>query len=392
MSNIEDLLTFIEEEDVRFIRLAFFDVFGIQRNISILPDHLPKVLKHGIEIDANALPGLTSTENRALYLKPDISSAKILPWRSVDGSVICMICDLFDQDQAVHPLDCRRMLKDAMKASADQDVYFDLSTQFEFYLFLLDETGRCTTRPLDQAGYMDVAPDDKGENIRRELCMTLGQMGLQPQASYHQCGPGQMEIDFHSSLPLQAADEASMFKWVVRTVSESNGLYADFGPKPIEGMPGNGMHIVMKFSSSMEQETIDHFLAGILAHISELTLFFNPGESSYERLGKQKAPDHVGWSTDHLHELIHIDRRNRQVVELRSPDPMCNPYLSFSLLIYAGLDGVEKKLPLEAPLNNSCDVGTIKRLPQSKQEAFGLAYESEWVRRFVPERMITLYR
>lgn len=186
MSSIEDLLTFIEEEDVRFIRLAFFDVFGIQRNISILPDHLPKVLKHGIEIDANALPGLTSTENRALYLRPDISSAKILPWRSVDGSVICMICDLFDQDQAVHPLDCRRMLKDAMKASADQDVYFDLSTQFEFYLFLLDETGRCTTRPLDQAGYMDVAPEDKGENIRRELCMTLGQMGLQPQASYHQ--------------------------------------------------------------------------------------------------------------------------------------------------------------------------------------------------------------
>lgn len=390
MNTIEELLTFIEEEDVRFIRLAFFDVFGIQKNISILPDHLPKVLKHGIEIDSNVIFGLSSTKDWSLYLKPDISTMTILPWRSIEGSVVCMICDLYDHLGNPHPLDCRKMLKDALNEAVRHDVYFNMSTQFEFYLFLQDSMGNNTWRPLDYAGYMDVAPEDKGENVRREICLTLGQMGLQPQASYHQAGPGQNEIDFHSSMPLKAADEASMFKWVVKSIAESNGLHAEFSPKPLEDRPGNGMHITLTFSK--ESDTISHFIAGILKHIEALTLFLNPVDASYQRLGKQKAPDHIVWSYDHLHELIHIDRKKKNVFELRSPDPMCNPYLCFALIIYAGLDGVENELALNEPLDEVCDLGEIKRLPLTKKDAYNTTKQDEWISQYVPERLIALYK
>ncbi len=392
MTTIEELLRFIEEEDVRFIRLAFFDVFGIQKNISILPDLLPKALKHGIAIDANAIFGLSSLKDATLYVKPDISTLTILPWRSIDGSVVCMVGNLYDAHGEPYALDCRKMLKDALRAAAGMDVLFNISTQFEFYLFLQDEVGNNTWRPLDYAGYMDVAPEDKGENVRREICMTLATMGLQPHSSYHQAGPGQNEIDFHSSTPLKAADEASMFKWVVRTVADANGLHAEFSPKPLEDKPGNGMHIKMKFAKTMPRRQIEHFLAGILAHIDALTLFLNPVEASYARLGKQNAPDQIAWSVAHAHELIHVDPKNDHIFELRSPDPLCDPYLCFSLLIRAGLDGIENEIPLEKPLDTVCDLTTIKRLPSTKEEAYNRTVQDEWLRQWLPERLIALYR
>lgn len=392
MDTIEEVLSFIEDEDVRFIRLVFFDGYGIQKNISILPDLLPKALKEGIPIDPSSLSGLVHEDGKTLYLKPDLSTAIVLPWRSIEGSVIAFISELYYGDGSEYPYDPRKMLKKAVQEAIDQDLFFNMATQFEFYLFLMDEMGNNTKRPLDFGGYMDVAPKDKGENVRRDICLTIEEMGLQPQASYHQAGPGQNEIDFHSSSPLQAADEAVIFKWVVKMMADSNGLFADFSPKPIEECPGNGLHIQWTFPKRESKERIGHFIAGLLEHIDALTLFLNPIQTSYARLGKQKAPAQIGWSYTHRHSLIHLNEKKKNRFELRSPDPLCNPYLCFSLLIRAGMDGIKRNLSLGKPLDQIKEADWIKHLPATKQEAYQKASQDEWIKEWIPQTMIDLYK
>ncbi|MCI9041070.1 glutamine synthetase family protein [Dubosiella newyorkensis] len=392
MDTIDELLSFLEEEDVRFIRLTFYDMYGVQKNISILPDLLPRALQEGIAIDTFAIPSLSARSGNTLYLKPDPKTMSVLPWRSNEGNVISLICSIYEADGSPCAYDGRRMLQETLKEAVQSDLFLNLSTQFEFYLFLQDEMGNDTHRPLDYASFMDVAPEDKGENIRRDICLTLSEMGLQPQASYHQAGFGQNEIDFHSSSPLQAADEAMIFKWVVKILANANGLFADFSPKPLENGPGNGMHIKFSFSKHENRKKIESFIAGILQHIRAMTLFLNPINASYARFGKEKAPDHITWSYEFPYELIHIDPKNKHIFELRSPDPQCNPYLCFSLLIKAGMDGIAQDLVLERPLGATCDLGTIQRLPKNKEEAYACAINDQWLLSIVPRELIELYR
>lgn len=279
MYSVEDVMTFVSQEDVRFIRLTFFDIFGRQKNISILPDQLERAFGKGIAVDAFAVPGFENEIHGDLYLKPDPSTFTILPWRSVDGSVVLMICSLVYPDGTPFEKDLRMRLKEAVQDACALGISLRMSTEFEFYLFRSDEKGNPTSIPLDTGGYLDVSPLDHGENIRREICFTLEEMGLQPQASYHQCGPGQNKVDFHASAPCRAADEASLFKWVVRTVASTNGLRADFTPRPLPDEPGNGLHVNMQVESADflnpidEEEAFRHFMAGILAHIREIALF-----------------------------------------------------------------------------------------------------------------------
>lgn len=389
----DEVLEFIDEEDVKFIRLAFCDIMGKQKNISIMPDELPRAFADGISFDASAIPGFSDEAKSDLFLFPDPTTIAPLPWRSSHGKVVRMFCDIRYPDGRPYQRDSRAILKHAIQIAKEQGISIYFGAEFEFYLFETDSRGLSTGVPLDEAGYMDVAPDDKGENVRREICLTLQEMGICPEASHHEEGPGQNEIDFRYSDALTAADNAMNFITVVKAVAIHNGLCADFSPKPLVGQSGNGLHINMSVKSTGGQDLTRAFMAGILAHIREITAFLNPCEASYRRLGEKKAPKYVTWSPENRSQLIRIPAakgENRRI-ELRSPDPMANPYLAYALLIHAGLDGIAQQLPLPAPTNlnlytaDAAGTAGLETLPASISEAIALAQASPFIAAVLPE-------
>lgn len=384
----EDVIEFCEEQDVRFIRLSYFDIYGIQKNVSVLPSELKRAFKEGISFDASAIDGFLDEVHSDLFLYPDPNTMSILPWRSMDGSVIRMYCDIKYPDGTPFERDVRYILRNAVNKAKEMGISVNFGSEFEFYLFKQDENGENTYIPLDQAGYMDIAPLDKGENVRREICLTLSEMGIDPEVSHHEMGHGQNEIDFRYSSALQAADNAATFKWVVQAIANMQGLVADFSPKPINDQPGNGMHI--NISVENHEELMMPFMAGILNRIEEMTLFLNPIKDSYKRLGKDKAPQYISWSYQNRNQLIRIPAtHSTNRIELRSPDCSCNIYLAYALLICAGLEGIEKKLET-IPCT---DVATndLKRLPQDLKEAKRKASESEWLRDILGKDVVDIY-
>lgn len=397
--NIDQVLEYVEEQDVKFIRLSFCDVFGKQKNVSILPDELPKAFKEGISIDGSAIDGFMDEKNSDLFLYPDPDTCSILPWRSMEGAVIRMECQIKYPDETPFERDCRYILKKAIRKAKEKGITFVFGTEFEFYLFKLDENENNTYIPLDQGGYMDVSPEDKGEDVRREICFTLSDMGIQPEASHHEEGPGQNEIDFRYSTALRAADNAQTFKWVVKTISKSNGLYADFSPKPLKQEAGNGLHINISIESEDNKDYLDNVLAGLMNHLEEMTLFLNPDVSSYERIGKRKAPKYITWSAYNRTQAIRIPATKSKNIrlELRSPDPCCNPYLAFALIIYAGLDGIERNLKAPEEVNVNLyqakdDITSqLKAIPDSIRKASNVTRESEFIAEYIPEKIIEAY-
>lgn len=400
MYQYEKVMTFVDEEDVKFIRLAFFDAFGVQKNISIMSGQLERAFKEGISFDASAVAGFDSEVKSDLFLHPDPSTFSILPWRPSTGRVARMHCDIRYPDGTIYEKDSRYILKKAVEKAREKGLKIDFGTEVEFYLFNTDEQGSPTKIPFDMAGYMDVAPEDKGENIRREICFTLIDMGIEPEASHHEEGPGQNEIDFQYSDPLTAADNTATFKWVVSTAAMGNGLYADFSPKPIKEYAGNGMHINMSVRCEDGSDCNGQFMTGILEHIRDITLFLNPSEDSYRRLGEKKAPKYVTWSPENRSQLIRIPavKNKRKRIELRSPDPTANPYLAFALLIYAGMDGIERKLPLQKPANVNLYTADhkvtdqLRKLPESRGEAWDAATASALVKKVLPEAYLDVYK
>ena len=290
-------------------------------------------------------------------------------------------------------------MKKAIRKAKEKGITFVFGTEFEFYLFKLDENENNTYIPLDQGGYMDVSPEDKGEDVRREICFTLSDMGIQPEASHHEEGPGQNEIDFRYSTALRAADNAQTFKWVVKTISKSNGLYADFSPKPLKQEAGNGLHINISIESEDNKDYLDNVLAGLMNHLEEMTLFLNPDVSSYERIGKRKAPKYITWSAYNRTQAIRIPATKSKNIrlELRSPDPCCNPYLAFALIIYAGLDGIERNLKAPEEVNVNLyqakdDITSqLKAIPDSIRKASNITRESEFIAEYIPEKIIEAY-
>ena len=361
---VDEIRQFTAEEDVKFLRLAFCDIFGSQKNISILPDELDRAFSYGIAFDASAVPGFGDEVHSDLFLHPDSSTLCMLPWRP-----------------------------EAL------GIRFSFGTEMEFYLFRRDENGEATHIPYDNAGYMDIAPEDKGENVRREICLTLEQMGIRPECSHHEQGPGQNEIDFRYSDPLTAADNAVTFKAVVNSVAVRNGLAADFSPKPLMGQPGNGMHINISAKSRDGAEVMPQIIAGILAHIGEMTVFLNTREESYHRFGSSKAPRYISWSSENRSQLIRIPAAQGEYrrAELRSPDPLCNPYLAFTLLIRAGLDGVTRQLvlPEAADVNFYTAANDVKArfhtLPETLEDARSLAASSAFIAEHLPKTIIQQY-
>lgn len=395
----EEVLQYVNEEDVKFIRLAFCDIFGKQKNISIMPSELERAFCYGIAIDGSAITGFDSRVHSDLILHPDPATLSILPWRPEQGRVVRMFCDITQSDGTPFGADMRTFLQNAIKKADEMSITFAFGSEMEFYLFKCDENGEPTKTPYDNAGYMDIAPIDKGENVRREICLYLGQMGIYPESSHHEEGPGQNEIDFRYSDPLRAADDAVTFKAVVNTVSARNGLYADFSPKPIENMAGNGMHINISAKSKNGTDVMPYVIAGILSHISEITVFLNTTPNSFKRFGGYKAPKYISWSYENRSQLIRIPAaaEENKRAELRSPDPMCNPYLAYAMIIYAGLDGINNKLPLMKPRDYNLyssgaeEIASLETIPQSLEEAKNTALNSSFVKEYITEEIKISY-
>ena len=406
---MQEAMDFVEENDVKFIRLAFCDIFGVQKNISIMPGELSRAFSEGISFDASAFPGFVHSHESDLMLFPDWRTLAILPWRPAQGKVIRFYCDIRHPDGRPFEGDARYLLRQAVRRARDMELSCNFGTECEFYLFERDANGEPTRIPQDHAGYCDIAPLDRAENVRRQICLTLEEMGIQPERSHHEHGPGQNEIDFKYAGALAAADNLTTFKAVVKTMAFSNGLFASFLPKPIENKPGNGLHInislyqggrnIFETGRCAHSETAEAFIAGILSRVREITAFLNPLTNSYHRFGQFEAPRYVTWSHQNRSQLVRIPaaQGEAQRMELRSPDPSANPYIAFALLIHAGLDGVEQKLTLSEPCNADLFTApaevcrTLETLPADLGEALAAAQESDFIRRVLPAETLADY-
>jgi len=397
--SIDEIMQYVREEDVKFIKLAFCDVFGKQKNISIPAEQLPRAFGQGIAIDASSVAGFGDEVCSDLFLRPDPETIKPLPWRPEHGRVVRMMCSVICPDGTPFACDTRAILQQAVKDAKEQGITFSFGAEQKFYLFDLDADDR-PGRPYDRAGYMDIAPEDKGENVRREICLTLEQMGLHPESSHHEHGPGQNEIDFRFADPLTAADDVLTFQTVVRTIAFRYGLYADFSPVPLDGEPGNSFHVNISARSASGEDICGRMIAGILARIREMTVFCDPEDASYTRLGQNKAPRYISWAPGNRSQLIRIpaagaDELRR--IELRSPDPSANPYLVFALLIRACLCGISSGLecPEAADVNlytaDERTLAGLQRLPSGYQEAAKAAAESDFIRESLPQAIIDSY-
>ena len=353
----EDIIRMVHEQDVEFIRMQFTDIFGQLKNVAITASQIEKAVDNQIMIDGSSIEGFVRIEESDQYLRPDLDSFAILPWRPQHGKVARLICDVYNPDGTPFIGDPRGALKRVLKKAADMGYSFNVGPELEFFLFETDEQGKPTTRTGDEAGYFDLGPLDHGESTRREICMALEAMGFEIEASHHEVAAGQHEIDFKSADALTTADRIMTFKLAVKSISQKNGLHATFMPKPVFGINGSGMHTNMSLFKDGRNVFFDEsdprklskiaysFIAGILAHVKGMAAITNPLVNSYKRLVPgYEAPCYLAWSASNRSALIRIPAARGQAtrVELRCPDPACNPYLTLAVCLAAGLDGIEK--------------------------------------------------
>ncbi len=388
----EDILRLVAEEDVEFVRLQFTDAFGILKNVAITSSQLRRALDNKIMFDGASIDGFVRIEESDMYLSPDLDSFTIFPWRPQQGKVARLICDVYKPDGTPFEGDPRYILKRVLKEAADMGYTFNVGPECEFFLFASDESGRPTTESDEQAGYFDLGPNDYGENARRDMVLTLEDMGFVIETSHHEAAPAQHEIDFKYDEGLKVADDIMTFKLVVKTIAKRHGMYATFMPKPKYGVNGSGMHINMSLSKGGRNafcdpddklglsETAYQFIAGILEHVKGITAIANPLINSYKRLVPgYEAPVYIAWSATNRSPLIRIPASEGEGTraELRSPDPTANPYLVLAVCLSAGLDGIRRKLKIPKAVNrNIYDMTDSERinagidnLPENLMEA-----------------------
>lgn len=400
----QEIMSFIEENDVKFIRLAFCDAFGTQKNISIVPSELERAISTGISFDASSIAGFSDVVSSDLFLTPDLSTLSVLPWRPSSGRVVRLYCNIMKPDGTHFECDTRALLERVEKELLSLGYKAHIGTECEFYLFKTDENGDPTKIPHDNGGYLDMMPLDRGENVRREICFTLEEMGLSPESSHHESGPGQNEIDFKYASALEAADNFITFKYVVKAIAARNGLYGSFMPKPFPDKSGNGLHINISLTKNGENifdpncrfhNEAQSFIAGVLKHAREITAFLNPITNSYDRFGRFEAPSYVSWSHQNRSQLVRIPAASgdKMRMELRSPDSATNPYLAFSLILSAGLLGIKngEVLPKNVDANLFRDfsmVESLEALPRSLKEALDIARKSEFVKSVIGNQIL----
>jgi len=408
-TTINEVLDFVKdkENEIKFIRLGFCDLHGFQKNISIMAEDLPAAFEHGVSFDGHAIKGFKDVSSSDLFLFPDPSTLTVLPWRPGPGRTARFFCDIKNPDGSLFALDGRAILKRVIRKCAEMGFVCMVGAECEFYIFKTDENGAPTSDTLDQGGYLDISPLDKGEDIRREICLTLEGMNIKPETSHHEQGPGQNEIDFKFSDAVTCADHFLTFKTVVKKITGRNGLFASFMPKPIPNQPGSGMHVNISLSKNGQNifndaeytKLKESFIAGILLKIPEITLFLNPLANAYERFGFFEAPKYVSWSHQNRSQLIRIPAAHgeRVRIELRSPDPSLNPYLAFALIIAAGLDGIENELIL--PPSVDIDLYTapdnitnqLVPLPDHFVSAINLARGSAFIKGVLGDELLSKY-
>ena len=409
-----DIYRLVEEEDVEFIRLQFTDIFGNLKNVAVTTSQLEKVLDNKCMFDGSSIEGYARIEESDMYLYPDIDTFEIFPWRPQQGKVARFLCDVYRPDGTPFEGDPRIILKKVINEAEQLGYTFDVGPECEFFLFDLKENGEPTNQTLEQGGYFDVGPLDSGENARREMVLTLEDMGFEIESSHHEIAPAQHEIDFKYDDALKTADNIMTFKLVVRTIAKRHGLHATFMPKPKYGINGSGMHINMSIQKDGKNifenpkgklglsEDAYYFIAGLLKHVDGITAITNPIVNSYKRLVPgYEAPVYVAWSAASRSPLIRIPsgRGNSTRVELRSPDPAANPYLALAVCLAAGLDGIKNKLT--PPESVDKNIGTmtkeelqqynIKYLPANLKEAIIALEQCEFAKNVLGTHTFTKY-
>lgn len=411
-----DIFRMVEEEDVEFIRLQFTDIFGVLKNIAITSSQLEKALDNRCMFDGSAVEGFVRIEESDMYLYPDYDTFEIFPWRPQQGKVARLICDVYTVDGKPFTGDPRNVLKNVIKEASDMGYLFEVGPECEFFLFHTDDNGQPTTLSHERAGYFDLGPTDLGENVRRDMVLTLEDMGFEIEASHHEVAPAQHEIDFKYDEALITADNIMTFKLTVKTIAKRHGLYATFMPKPKYGINGSGMHVNMSLASADGRnvfadkndklglsEDAYHFIAGILAHAKGMTAVTNPLVNSYKRLVPgYEAPVYIAWSATNRSPLIRIPATKKGEgtrVELRNPDPSANPYLVLALCLAAGLDGIKRKLP--APPSVDCNIfdmtdeqrkeAGIETLPENLYEAVKCMKEDKFVCEVLGSHIVEKY-
>ncbi|MDD3220247.1 MAG: glutamine synthetase family protein [Lachnospiraceae bacterium] len=354
-----DIMQMVEDEDVEFIRLQFTDMFGTLKNIAITSSQLEKALNNEYMFDGSSIEGFARIEETDMYLYPDLDTMEIFPWRPQQGKVARLICDVYRPDGTPFEGDSRYILKQVLDEAHKMGYTLNVGPECEFFLFHTDDDGNPTTVTHEKAGYFDVGPLDLGENARRDMVLTLEDMGFEIEASMHEVAAGQHEIDFKYDEALKTADNIMTFKLAVKTIAKRHGLHATFMPKPKVDENGSGMHINISLNKDGKNAFVDesdekglskdayYFIGGIMKHICGLTAFTNPIINSYKRLVPGfEAPVYIAWSDKNRTPLIRIpeSRGEHTRVELRNPDPAANPYVSLAVCLAAGLDGIKNQI------------------------------------------------
>ncbi len=379
----DEIIKRIKDEDIRFIRLQFTDIFGQLKNVAITSSQIEKALDNKCMFDGSSIEGFVRIEESDQYLRPDRSSFNVIPWRPCDGKVARLICDVYTTEGTPFEGDPRYVLRKVLREAEEMGYSFNVGPECEFFLFLNDENGRPTTQVQDQAGYFDLGHVDHGEAVRRDICLALEDMGYEIEASHHECAAGQHEIDFKYADALTTADNIMTFRWAVKSLALKNGLHATFMPKPLHGVAGSGMHTNMSlFGKDGKNAFVDendryglskiayNFIAGVMAHIKGMTAITNPLVNSYKRLVPgYEAPCYIAWSARNRSPLIRIPaaRGSGTRIELRNPDPSANPYLVLAVCLAAGLDGIRRGLTPPDPVD-----ANIYQLTAEERETAGI--------------------
>lgn len=376
----EEIKQIVADENVEFIRVTFTDVLGAIKNVEVPTSQLDKVLDNNLMFDGSSIEGFVRINESDMYLYPDLSTFMIFPWATDGhgGKVARLIADIYTADREPFAGDPRHALRTVLTEAREAGfTSFNVGTEPEFFLFKLDENGNPTTELNDKGGYFDLAPLDMGENVRREIVLTLEKMGFEIEAAHHEVAEGQHEVDFKYASALEAADNIQTFKLVVKTIARKNGYFATFMPKPVAGINGSGMHTNMslftKEGNAFENVSDEmglskaayNFLGGVLEHATAFTALANPTVNSYKRLTPGfEAPVYVAWSASNRSPMVRVPASRGQStrLELRSVDPTANPYTSLAAILASGLDGIKRELePLASVDKNIYLMDEIER-------------------------------
>ncbi|MBO8128797.1 MAG: type I glutamate--ammonia ligase [Peptococcaceae bacterium] len=410
----DDVRQLAKEHGVKFIRLQFTDIFGILKNVAITVEQLDKALNNELMFDGSSIEGFVRIEESDMYLRPDPNTFVIFPWANKEGAVARLICDIYNPDGTPFEGDPRYVLRRAIADAEALGYTMYVGPEAEFFLFHIDAEGKPTTHTHDRAGYFDLAPVDLGEEARRDMILTLEQLGFEIEASHHEVAPGQHEIDFKYDDALDIADKIVTFRSVVRSVAQRHGLHATFMPKPLFGVAGSGMHLNQSLVKNGKNAFFDengpaqlsedclYYIGGLLHHARPMAAILNPNVNSYKRLvSGYEAPVYIAWSYRNRSPLVRIPAKRGMStrVELRSPDPSCNPYLALAVCLQAGLDGIKKKIAPPKPCDRNIYVMTpeeraaagIGSLPEDLKEALDELEQSEVMRKALGEHVFRRY-